>query len=74
MQTANTNRAKRQSRDTPFAVVRGATLRYASAQPETNLTNDDPDLDVPTPVPPIQPMQPDSGTELVDSNPITPPR
>jgi hypothetical protein len=45
-----------------------------TANPETKLSNDDTDLDIPTPVPPIQPMQPDGGTELVDSNPITPPR
>jgi hypothetical protein len=74
MQTANINQAKRQARDIPFAVVMGATLHRASAQPENSPSNDDTDLAIPTPVPPIQPMQPDSGTELVDSNPITPPR
>ena len=74
MQTINSYQANQQSCATPLAVIAGAALRYASASPETNLTNDNQDLDVPTPVPPIQPMQPDGGTELVDSNPITPPK
>jgi hypothetical protein len=66
MKSANTHQANRQSRTTPFAVVAGAALLHASAHPETDLSNEDMGLDIPAPTPPVQPLQPDSGTKLVD--------
>lgn len=66
MKSVNTHQSKRQSRATPFTVVLGAALHYASAHPETDLNNGDAGSDIPAPIPPVQPLQPDSGTQLVD--------
>ena len=75
MRTVNPNQAHRQSCAAPLAVVLGAARRYVSAHPETGLGNEDMGLDVPIkPVPPSQPLQPDTGTKLVDPDKTDVPR
>ena len=75
MQTVNTNQANRQSCAAPLAVVLGGARRYVTAHPETGLSNEDVGSDVPVmPVPPSPPLQPDSGTQLVDPDKTDVPR